>query len=556
MFHIANLDYYIRMLSPAVITFSLIWIATVVYRLVENRRTPESPRVTVPSLRRHKIRNEFIPRPGASPLLSRWGANEYRGWYIMISILLLVFMFRQFFINYRDHGSIFSIQGGNFLRRIFISEIYEFGTVILTIYFFSFFAFIIEKAKIASGKKSSLRRGILHIFAHLVMLGFLATVTWYLLERRYDVSISFRFAVSAHSFVQYMKMVSYLGTNQYLWKQSHLADRAKKFDTTGSSDGDNRSGLVKTLLGGKWLLPREYVTEEEVATIAYDKVIQMLANRGIDMRKEPNQDVARKMLQQLVKMDEYRQTIYPRNVNLFNFIEFSCMPVLVYEPKYPRTWEINYLEIIEKIFMIAGIIVFNWFLMEHFILPAVFKTISDHPVSTSSFIEAMMDMMVPLQLFVVLVFYLVFECILGANAELLRLADRETYSDWWNSTTFEEFSRKWNKPVHEFLLRHVHIEAQIWLGLSRGMATIVTFIYSIIAHEIVLLAMFGIFRPYLGFFSLFQIPLWYVMRSPLFQGKVLGNIVFWSCLTIAWPLMTVLFCHEYCMQDERNCKIY
>ena len=555
MFHIPHLDYYIRALSPAVVAFSIIWMATVCHRLLTSRKIPQSPTTVGTGLRRHKIRNEFIARPGASPLLSRWGANEYRGWYIMIAILFIAFISRQFFKNFRDHGSVFSVQGGTFLRRIFISEIYEFATVILMIYFFSFFAFLTEKVKIVVGKKSSTLRGIIHIFAHIVMLGFLATVTWYLLERRYDVSISFRFAVSAHSFVQYMKMVSYLGTNQYLWKQRHLDEKAKKIDGS-SSEGEKGNSLVRTLFGGRWLLPSDNLTRDEVETISYDRVIQVLANRGIDMRKEPNEDVARRMLQQIVTLDEYRQTIYPKNVNWFNFVEFSCMPVLVYEPKYPRTWDINYLDILEKMFMVAGIIVFNWFLMEHFILPAVFKTIKDHPISSSSYIEAMMDMMIPLQLFVVLVFYLVFECILGANAELLRLADRETYSDWWNSTTFEEFSRKWNKPVHEFLLRHVHIEAQIWLGASRGMATIITFIYSIIAHEIVLLAMFGIFRPYLGFFSLFQIPLWYVMRSPLFQGRVLGNIVFWTCLTIAWPLMTVLYCREYCMQDERNCKIY
>lgn len=27
-------------------------------------------------------------------------------------------------------------------------------------------------------------------------------------------------------------------------------------------------------------------------------------------------------------------------------------------------------------------------------------------------------------------------------------ADREFYQDWWNSTSWDEFARKWNKPVH------------------------------------------------------------------------------------------------------------
>ncbi len=138
---------------------------------------------------------------------------------------------------------------------------------------------------------------------------------------------------------------------------------------------------------------------------------------------------------------------------------------------------------------------------------------------------------------------------------MVRLADREFYGDWWNSTSFEQFARKWNKPVHEFLLRHVHMEAQVTLGMGRSMSTIVTFLYSIIAHEIMLLNTFGMFRPYLAFLSLFQIPLWPLMRSPLITNKLLGNIFFWISLMTAWPLILVLYSREYCKEDPRNCRI-
>ena len=77
-----------------------------------------------------------------------------------------------------------------------------------------------------------------------------------------------------------------------------------------------------------------------------------------------------------------------------------------------------------------------------------------------------------------LVFYIIFDCILFAFAELTCFAgqwlssffyahsshcflmpihsiDREFYQDWWNSTSFDEFARRWNVPVHTFLLKHV-----------------------------------------------------------------------------------------------------
>lgn len=41
---------------------------------------------------------------------------------------------------------------------------------------------------------------------------------------------------------------------------------------------------------------------------------------------------------------------------------------------------------------------------------------------------------------------------------LLLLHCRAFYDDWYNATSFAEFSRKWNKPVHEWLLRHVYLD--------------------------------------------------------------------------------------------------
>lgn len=37
---------------------------------------------------------------------------------------------------------------------------------------------------------------------------------------------------------------------------------------------------------------------------------------------------------------------------------------------------------------------------------------------------------------------------LRITSTICSFADREFYQDWWNSTTWDEFARKWNKPVH------------------------------------------------------------------------------------------------------------
>ena len=76
-------------------------------------------------------------------------------------------------------------------------------------------------------------------------------------------------------------------------------------------------------------------------------------------------------------------------------------------------------------------------------------------------------------------------------------ADREFYQDWWNSTSWDQFSRKWNKPVHTFLLRHVYASTMYGLQLSRTSATFLTFLLSALCHELVMAVVTKKIRPYL-----------------------------------------------------------
>jgi MBOAT, membrane-bound O-acyltransferase family len=41
--------------------------------------------------------------------------------------------------------------------------------------------------------------------------------------------------------------------------------------------------------------------------------------------------------------------------------------------------------------------------------------------------------------------------VLNVLAELTYFADRGFYADWWNSVSWDQFARDWNRPVHNFL---------------------------------------------------------------------------------------------------------
>ena len=117
---------------------------------------------------------------------------------------------------------------------------------------------------------------------------------------------------------------------------------------------------------------------------------------------------------------------------------------------------------------------------------------------------------------------------------------------------YEEFSRKWNVPVHSFLLRHIYYKSMGDYKFDRKWAIAGTFFFSIVFHEIVLSACTHRFRPWLAIMSLFQLPLMPIMKSPLFKDKTLGNLVFWFGFVLGIPMVSVLYAREYCA-DVRFC---
>lgn len=116
---------------------------------------------------------------------------------------------------------------------------------------------------------------------------------------------------------------------------------------------------------------------------------------------------------------------------------------------------------------------------------------------------------------------------LNALAEITRFADRGFYGEWWNSVSWDQFARDWNRPVHNFLLRHVYHSSISAFNLSRSSATFVTFLLSACVHELILLCIFRQLRGYLLMFQMLQLPLVSLSRTSLLRGRrTLGNVIF------------------------------
>ncbi|KAJ3219885.1 hypothetical protein HK099_004546 [Clydaea vesicula] len=255
-----------------------------------------------------------------------------------------------------------------------------------------------------------------------------------------------------HSMAMLMKQHSYLSVNREMKQKLTLKLLKEKLKFTLISELKNNSDILET------------TTENLKLKAEIDEKIVVLEEEIDDLMVDLKNN----------------NTMFPANVTLFNFLDFLLIPTLVYEIEYPRTKRPFYF--LEKVFAIFGSFFLLYLTAQQYILPTL------EEIPKLEFIETLFQLLFPFLICWFMIFFIIFEGICNAFAELTLFADRDFYDDWWNSTSFEEFARKWNKPVHEFLL----------------------------------------------------LPLIYLSKlSAVREQKLLGNVVFWFCML----LVSLLYGH-------------
>jgi sterol O-acyltransferase len=112
------------------------------------------------------------------------------------------------------------------------------------------------------------------------------------------------------------------------------------------------------------------------------------------------------------------------------------------------------------------------------------------------------------------------------------------------------FARDWNKPVHEWLFRHIyHATLTSYPNAGKQSATYLTFFFSSIFHEIALSVVSRKLRLWMFAMQMTQLPLIYIGRLPAIRKyPTLGNIFFWIGMIIGLPLITLGYSREYFME--------
>lgn len=72
--------------------------------------------------------------------------------------------------------------------------------------------------------------------------------------------------------------------------------------------------------------------------------------------------------------------------------------------------------------------------------------------------------------------------------------------------SWDQFARDWNRPVHNFLLRHVYHSSISSMKVNKHQATLITFFLSACMHELVMWCIFKKLRGYLLLLQMSQLP--------------------------------------------------
>ncbi|KAH7926040.1 MBOAT-domain-containing protein [Leucogyrophana mollusca] len=514
------------------------------------------------------------------------GANEFRGFFTLFWISMFLFMVQTYISSFEANGYALSFAFATMFSRDAITLALSDLLLVLTTALCVPFAKAISKGWIRYYWTGVI---IQHLFQTSVLF---VAVTWTFNRQWPWVQSGF---LTLHSLVMIMKMHSYMSTNGYLQYVSHKSDQVLKQlrhattdaggwnqalldaqlrcaeieavseldsngDTTGNgtpaeSDGATMKSFTDPSTAAALRKRLTAVSTDTQHRLDIPDVDAKVLTNGKAAGYEKPSDASSPALVLVYHADERISTIakefaeleselvssgthqvrWPANITLRNFAIYQVIPTLVYELEYPRTDRIRPVYVFEKTVAFMGSFALLYSVTESFILPLT-------PTSDQSFFRSLLDLALPFMIAYLLLFYIIFECICNGFAELSYFADRQFYDDWWNSTSWDEFSRKWNKPVHSFLLRHVYASTLSSYGVSRTTAMFVTFLLSAAAHELVMTVVTKKIRMYLFLLQLIQIPLILVSRMPAIKrNKLMGNVVFWLGLYAGFPLLCVAY---------------
>ncbi|KAF2455959.1 MBOAT, membrane-bound O-acyltransferase family-domain-containing protein [Lineolata rhizophorae] len=475
-----------------------------------------SARKQVRAQQKHRI----FPTIEYAARLSHFDPNsdyrDFRGFFVLFWIGLAIMVITAMLRNVKETGyPLLFKQWPLFTENIVELALSDFGMVASTV-------LSLPLHKLYRSSQGPLRwsRGgmVVQSIYQAIWLGF-----WVNLPFAHNWTWTAQVFFTLHLLAIFMKMHSYAFYN------GHLSETLRRLDELDRPETASTAAAIRYPRSHDHLRQMKHENESEDNRIdAVSSVAQLREDLALELTSPLG------------------HVTYPSNLSSRNYLDFLLCPTLCYELEYPRTSGTNWMELFYKTLAVFGCIFLLTVTSEEFIIPVLDESAERlHGTSTISeggliLAETINRLLFPFMVSFLLVFLVIFEYVLGAFAEITCFADRHFYADWWNSCDWLEFSREWNIPVHHFFRRHVYSASLS--HMSRPVATVITFLISALAHELVMGCISKKVRGY-GFFAMMlQMPIVMVQRSKYVRGRtLLNNVLFWCSMILGLSMMCALY---------------
>lgn len=228
---------------------------------------------------------------------------------------------------------------------------------------------------------------------------------------------------------------------------------------------------------------------------------------------------------------------------LKRFWYFFFCPSLIYRDSYPRLHRFRLFSFISYGYSLIICIMFFYVFVMYVCKPYFSISLIKNYYSLTYFINNCLYLSFPSSIFLMGAFFMLLHTWMNFWSEILRHGDRRFYEDWWNCTNFEQYYRKWNMVVHEWLYYYMYNDVRrLSLGkASRVFAQLLVFSVSVTIHEIIIVMGIGFLYPILSIF--FGGP--GVLFTYIKTTKKMYNVVFWLEMFIGPGVIVVLYLWEF-----------
>jgi sterol O-acyltransferase len=389
--------------------------------------------------------------------------SPFHGFFTLFWISMALLLFKIAAWNYRTQGSVFGT--AEILHLMVDRDLFVMLTTDVAMFAATSFGLFLHKA---IAKDFLTWNGAGWIIQSLWQTFFTVTVIWVTFWR--DWPWTHTVFIVLHLFVLLMKQHAYSFYNGYLSRvyrrRKLLQQKLQQLDDMhaedkSSSTAPGASALAATAnegTGTEQLTRRrsygpKYSTNLSTEVSEIGSIGQVL-EAGKTLDAEQIQGFHRVLTTEITILDEElrgkcttSENVYPNNLTLYNLVEWTCLPTLVYDLEYPRQERANWWYVAEKSAATLGVIWVMIIISQAYIYPVVIETVRLKEAGMSlderwkEFPWVVSDMLFPMLLEQLLSWYVIWECLLNVLAEVTLFADRGFYGDWWNSVSFDQYGK-------------------------------------------------------------------------------------------------------------------